>query len=413
MSIVPTRLPSAPTAPASAHWLNLKRLRVYCLATLVLLAIVAARTARYSWGLYGHPNGFDFTTFWAASRLWLEGRPLDAYSIDALTEAARHISPRFPRVGPFFYPPNFLLLLKPLAWLPSPVSYAIFALLTAGLLVTLLRRVLPMREALLPILAFPGLWLTMAQGQNACLTAALALAAFMNLQKRPVVAGICIGLLSIKPHLAILFPLALACAGMWTAFGAAAVTVVLFTGIALAVFGLGAIPPFLHGMSLASQAIAHGTLPWSQTASLFATLRLAHVPVTAAYVAQGCQALAATLAVIWVWRRSGDLAVRATALVAATCMISPYIFNYDTTWLAVPVVLYARKGLRDGWLPWEREALCIAWTYPVLGDLCGVTLHAGIGPLVFAALLALAVRRARHEESVMPGAMHAGAQPQG
>jgi hypothetical protein len=407
-------MPKASTAPsgAAAHWLNPKRLRVYCGAILLASLIYLVRCARYSQNLYGHPNGFDFTTFWAASRLWLEGRPLAAYSFDALIQAAKQISPRLPALGPFFYPPNFLLLLKPLAWLPSPVSYAVFEIVTAGILVILLRKLLPMRDALLPIIAFPGIWLTVAQGQNSCITAALALGTFMNLQKRPVLAGICIGMLSIKPHLAILFPLALACAGMWTAFIAAGVTAALFTGIALAVFGLGAIPPFMHGMSLASEAIALGRLPWNQTASLFATLRLAHAPLTAAYAAQGCQALAATAAVIRVWRRSGDLAVRATALVAATCMISPYIFNYDTTWLAAPLALYAAKGLRDGWLPWEREVLCVAWLYPALGDLCGMCLGIGIGPFMFAALLALAIRRAHHEQGTTLGAPRAHAEPQ-
>jgi alpha-1,2-mannosyltransferase len=207
-------------------------------------------------------------------------------------------------------------------------------------------------------------------------------------------------MLSIKPHLAILFPLALACAGMWTAFISAGVTAVLLTGISIAIFGLGAIPAFLHGVSAASSAIAVGALPWEQTASLFAALRAAHVPLTPAYVAQACQAIAATGAVIWTWRQSGDLAVRATALVAGTCMISPYIFNYDATWLGVPIALLTAKALRDGWLPWEREILCVAWLYPGLGDLCGYFLHAGIGPLVFASLLFVAVRRTRLEKSV-------------
>lgn len=389
---------SPKVSTSTVHWFNKARLRAYCGTILLASLIYGLRCAWHSWTLYGQPNGMDFTTFWAASRLWLDGTPLEAYSFPALVHAARHISPNLPAPGPFFYPPNFLLLLRPFALLPAPVAYVIFAVSTAAVFVVLLRKVLPMRGALLPILAFPGIWLTMTQGQNSCITAALALGALLLLNRRPILAGICIGMLSIKPHLAILFPLVLACAGMWTAFIAAGVTALLLTGISIAVFGLAAIPVFLHGVSLANSAIAIGALPWWQTASLFATLRVIHVPIAPAYVAQACQAIVAAGAVLWVWRQSDDLAVRATALVAGTCMISPYLFNYDATWLGVPIALLAAKALRDGWLPWEREILGVAWLYPGLGDLCGLFLNAGIGPVVFASLLFVAVRRARMEK---------------
>ena len=364
--------------------------------------IYTLRCAWSDWTLYGHPNGMDFTTFWAASRLWLDGRPLESYSYDALINiAARYISPNLPFLGPFFYPPTFLLLLRPLAWLPSPVAYSLFALTSAGIFVSLLRRTVSTSGALLPIVAFPGIWLTMAQGQNSCMTASLALGAFMLLNTRPILAGVCIGMLSIKPHLAVLFPLALGCAGMWSAFVAAGVTFALMTGVSIAVFGLAVIPAFLHSVAIANQLLAIDALPLAQTASLFATLRLVHVPLAPAYVAQACQALAATTVVIWVWRKTDDLAVRATALVAATCMISPYFFNYDTAWLGVPIALFTAKALRGGWLSWEREILCVAWLYPGLGDLCGISLHAGLGPLVFASLLVVAVRRTRQERRMV------------
>ncbi|MGF6608802.1 alpha-1,2-mannosyltransferase [Paraburkholderia sp. WSM4175] len=388
------------TQACGAHWLNRVRLRAYSGTILLASLIYLLRCAWHSWKLYGHPNGADFTTFWAASRLWLDGAPLDAYFYPALNHAARQISATLPAPGPFFYPPNFLLLLRPLAWLPSPVSYVVFALATAAAFVLLLRKVLPMRGALLPIIAFPGIWLTTAQGQNSCLTASLALGSLMMLEKRPVTAGICLGMLSIKPHLAILFPIALACAGMWSAFVAAGVTAVLLTCISIFVFGSAAIPAFLHALSLANHAISTGALPWGQTASLFATLRLAHVPLAPAFVAQACSAISAAGVVIWVWRQPSDSSVRATALVAGTCMVSPYIFNYDTTWLGVPVALFTAKALRDGWLRWEREILCIAWLYPGLGDLFGIFLHVGIGPLVAASLLFVSVRRTLVEKSI-------------
>jgi hypothetical protein len=382
---------------SASHWLDRARLRLYGGGILLASLIYTLRCAWYTWKLYGQPNGMDFTTFWASSRLWLDGTPLLAYSFEAMARIGREISPTLPPPGPLFYPPTFFLLLRPLALLPCAMSYVFFALGTAAVFVVLLRRILPMRSALLPILAFSGVWVNIAEGQNGCLTASFTLGGFLLLQKRPVLAGICIGMLSIKPHLAILFPIALACAGMWTAFISAGVTAIALTGLSIAVFGMGAIPAFLHNIHIANTAMAIGALPWEQTASLFAALRAAHVPSMPAYVAQACQAVVATGVVIWTWRRSGDLAVRAVTLVAGTCMISPYIYNYDAICLGVPIALYVAKGLKQGWLSGEREILCLAWLYPGLGDLFGYVLHVEMGPLVFASLLFLAVRRTRFE----------------
>ncbi|QGZ60357.1 glycosyltransferase family 87 protein [Paraburkholderia acidisoli] len=384
-------------SPPARHWLNPARLRAYSAVVLFSWAFFVVSTGWKMWRTYGQPNGMDFRTFWMASRLWLEGTPLKAYSFDALTQTAKRIQPLLPDAAPFFYPPNFLLLLRPLALVPCSVSSLAFTALTTGVFVYLVRKILPMRAALLPIFAFSGMWLNMAQGQNACLTASFALGAFLLLEKRPVLAGVCIGMLSIKPHLAILFPVALACAGMWTAFAAAAVTVVLFTGLSVVVFGPEAFPAFLQGMHLARSGLESGALPWGRMASFFATLRLVHVPVFYAYLGQACLAIVATVTVAWVWRRSTDLALRATALIAGTFMISPYLYNYDSPWLGVALAFFTAKALRDGWLRWEREIICVAWIYAPFGDLSGDFLHANFVPLVYGAVLWMAVRRVRVE----------------
>lgn len=383
-----------------AHWLNRARLRAYCATFLLACPIFVIHNAWFNWKKFGMPNGLDFATFWAAARLTIAGRPLDAWSRDALGHIALAISPKTPALAPWFYPPNFLLIVRPLGWLPCIAAYALFSLGTTWIFVRLLRRVLPMREAWLPMLGFTGLWLNIAQGQNGALTACFALGALLLLPERPVLAGICIAMLSIKPQLAILFPVALACAGMWTAFFSAAVATALFTGMAIAMFGIAAIPAFLHAMTEANHFIAQGILPWDQMASVFIALRMLHVPVGIAYAAQGLAALTALVGVAWVWRRSHHHALRATALVAGTFMVSPYIYNYDTVWLAIALALFAAHSLRTGWLKGEREVLVATWLYPVAGTVCAHYLHLVLGPFAFSALLFVAVRRARHELAV-------------
>ncbi|SAK58700.1 membrane protein [Caballeronia pedi] len=393
-----TTQPASLAREPARRWFNGWRAGAWCATALLAFQCFGfCFNARHSWAAYGHPGGWDFLTFWAASRLTLDGTPLAAYSWSAIKHVLLQLSPDIVMPGPWFYPPNFLLLVRPFALLCAPVGYALFIGLSSALFVLLIRRVLPMRSMLIWILAFPGLWLNAAQGQNACITASLALAAFLAIRTRPVLAGVFIGLLSIKPHLAILFPVALACAGMWKTFIAAAVTAVLFTTASVAVFGLDIVPEFLHGLSEANGYIASGVLPWDQTASLFATLRMAHFATGPAYVAQACQALVAVCAVAWVWRNAKSLEVRATALVAGTFMISPYIYNYDAVWLGVPLALLAARAMRDGWLRGEIAILVLAWLYPQMGDLLAKHFGFGPGPLVFASLIFVAIRRARLE----------------
>jgi alpha-1,2-mannosyltransferase len=379
---------------SAQHWLNPGRVRAYSAMVLLLSLIYALPCAWTAWKMYRQPGGFDFVSFWAASRLSLDGTPLAAYSYASIQHVAQSISPHFKPTGPWFYPPNFLLVVQPFALAPFWLAFLIFAIVTTSMFVVLLRRTVPFSESIFPILAFPGLMINVLQGQNACLTASLVLGAFLLMPKRPLLAGVCIGTMSIKPHLAILFPVALACAGMWATFIAAALTAIALTAASVAMFGTAVLPAFLHAMNQAKADLASGMLPWTEMASMFAALRVFHVATPLAYAAQACQATVATLAVGWVWRNSQELEVRATALVAGTFMVSPYVYIYDTVWLAIPIALLTAKAVRDGWLRWEREILCFAWIFPAAAEMSGYFLHAIIGPLMFAFLLFVAIRRA-------------------
>jgi len=383
-----------------AHWLNSERVRIYSATIFIALFIYEIRCACINWKLYRMPNGFDFVTLWAASHLSLEGKSLFVYSFDAMQSTAKLISSNIPTPGPWFYPPTFLLAIRPLALLPAVASYAVFAVTTTAVFVFLLRRILPMRAAWLPILGFSGLWVNFAQGQNGCVTASLGLGALLLLKRKPALAGICIGLLTIKPHLGILFPLVLACAGMWVTFIAAAITAVIFTCVSIAVYGAHTVTLFLLSLQIANTCVAQGFISWTQMASPFATLRQAHLGIAAAYAAQACFALASAAAVAWVWRNTQALETRACALVAGTFLVSPYIYNYDAVWLGIPIALLAAKGMRDGWMRGEREILFACWLYPALGDISGGLLHIEFGPFVFVPLLLIAVRRTFCEKSM-------------
>ena len=61
-------------------------------------------------------------------------------------------------------------------------------------------------------------------GQNGFLSAALFLGGVLNIDRRPILSGVLIGLLTFKPHLGVVLPFALVALGAWRVIASAAVT---------------------------------------------------------------------------------------------------------------------------------------------------------------------------------------------
>jgi hypothetical protein len=209
-----------------------------------------------------------------------------------------------------------------------------------------------------------------------------------------VLAGVFIGLVTLKPHLALLFPVALVAIGAWRALASAAVTAAAFVGLGTAVLGKATLQAFLKDLPDARMYVETGAAPWSKMPTVFSFFRTLGVPVSGAYVAHIAVALVAVAAVWYVWRRSGDWQLRSAALMAATCLVSPYLFDYDLAWLAFPIAWLAVIGMRNGWLPGEREVLVLAWLLPMLMAPVTAVVVVQPGPFVLGALLWVVVRRA-------------------
>jgi hypothetical protein len=378
------------------HWLHHARVQAYGRMAFGISALGIA-----AWFLNAHalldaqgtPLGADFITFWAASHLGLDGQAAAAYNPELLFQVERLAVPALQKRFAWFYPPSFFLLVLPLATMPYLFAYASFVLATLTPYVLIFRRILSAPLALCCLFGFPGLWVNILHGQNAFLTAALAAAALLALERRPVLAGVCIGMLAIKPHMALLFPVALLACGAWRAMLSAALTGAALLVLGTLVLGGATLTAFLDSLQLARQALEQGGLPWYKMPSLFAQLRMAGLPPLAAYGGQAIGALCAAAAVWRLWRGPTPLAVRASALMLATFLVSPYVFDYDLAWLAFPIAWLTAHGLQHGWQRGERELLLAAWLLPALGPGMARWLMIQPAPLVLAWLLLITLRR--------------------
>ncbi|WP_155804598.1 glycosyltransferase family 87 protein, partial [Magnetospirillum fulvum] len=138
---------------------------------------------------------------------------------------------------PNFYPPSFLFFVLPLSLGPFLVMAHVWIFGTLALFATLGQgRRWSGRRALV-LLAAPSTMVTMAAGQTGFLTAALLGGGLGLLRTHPVAAGVCLGLVTIKPHLALLAGVALLAARAWRAILAAALTFATLAGLSAAAFG--------------------------------------------------------------------------------------------------------------------------------------------------------------------------------
>ena len=308
----------------------------------------------------GLPLGADFITYWAASHLAQFGHPEQAYDALALLASELLVAPiKMPHTG-WYYPPQFLLVVYPLAALHYATAYLVFSV--TGLLLYLYAfSVMTQRRGILILfIAFPALFLNLLSGQNGLLTVSIAALSLYFLERRPLLAGSMMGLLCIKPQLLLLFPVVLIWSRNWRALSAFTVSSLTFAALATVALGADVWPAFLHGLSLAKTYL-ETDIPLSRMPTVFALSRQAGTSVALAYALHGLIALTALATVLTIWSRSRCMEIRGMALIAATLLISPYLFDYDLAWHALPMLWLYQLGSRNGWIAGERLVLCITW----------------------------------------------------
>lgn len=352
----------------SPHWLGRERLLLYASGVVAIYAVLALlMLLRFPHGVdaQGHSVHPDFVVFWAASKLALSGHAADAYDAARIAPVEHEALPQMQAMGEWVYPPTFLLLALPLSLLPFFWSYLVFMASTLLAYAAVLWRTAGDRAALLPALAFPAVAINLVEGQNGFLTSALFGGALLLLQARPAWAGLLIALLTIKPQLGPLLPLALLAGGHWRVLAAALIGSVFL--LALSLLALG--PASLHGFL----GVLHHFATWAagdrglllSMPTFFACFRLLGLTAPLALLLHSLVAAVVAAGTVWLWRRRSDPALCRAAVTAGTLLMSPYLLDYDLTLLAPAVAWFAVHAGRRGWRRGERELLVLAWLLPL------------------------------------------------
>jgi alpha-1,2-mannosyltransferase len=381
-----------------APWLTQGRLFGYS------TAMVAASIAVIGWVLaghggddpLGHPVGTDFVDLWTVSWALHHGREGAVYAPAALMalEQEVHGSTAF---YAWEYPPAALLIVYPLALLPYLCSLGVWLAIGLAGYLSVLWRILPRALTLWAGLAFPAVLVTITHGQNSFLTTALFGWGLLLLRQGPVSAGILFGLLTFKPQVGVLLPVALVAGGHWRTIAAAALTGIVLAAATAVLFGGTIWTDFVASAPFTRDILESGALAYYKLQSVFAAVRLFGGPLAVAYSLQGLAAVAAAAVVVWVWRGPADPEMKSAALLAATPLATPYLLDYDLMVLAPAIALVASRNFAGRALPWERTIMAATCLAVFVSRPLGLVTHFLVAPFAVAVFLGVIVARIRAE----------------
>ncbi|MBN8980043.1 MAG: DUF2029 domain-containing protein [Rhizobiales bacterium] len=327
----------------------------------------------------------DFVNVWSAGKLALQGHAAQAWDWTIQKNLQIVIlGQSYPGNFAWHYPPPFLFVAALLASVPYVAAYMAWPLISFVPFALVMRGLVGNSFGWILAAAFPVVLVNALIGQNGFLTAALIGGTLYLMPIRPVLSGICLGLLSYKPQYGILFPLVLIVAQQWTVFVTAAIVAVLMAIASCAVFGVDAWLAWWQWLPMASQAfLSEGRAPWGKMQSIFATVRYFDGTEHFAWICQWTMTALVACALVALWRSRVRYSIKAAGLATGTLLATPYLFLYDVMVLAIPVALMVRVGLASGFRRYELPALglilALLFVYPLVG-----------APTGFAATLAMA-----------------------
>lgn len=374
----------------SGAWLTRQRLTLYpmtLVAAYAAVVIVALLTATGPMDALRRPLGTDFSQVWAAGVSVLAGHPEQPFD-PALHAAAQRalFAPDTPFYG-WHYPPYFLAVAAAVALLPYVPALLLWQGVTFAGYLLVLRRILPHGLTLLLAAAFPAVLVNVGHGHNGFMTASLLGGGLLLLDRRPVLAGVLLGLLAYKPQFGLVLPVALLAGRRWTATASAAATVALMTLGTLAAFGAGSWRAFQSSLAFTRTVVLEeGSTGWEKIQSAFSAMRAVGAGVGAAYAVQGVLTGAVVLALAWLWQGRADMRLKSAALMAGTLLSTPYVLDYNMVVLGPALAFMASWELERGWHPWMASLLAGVWITPMLArSVAGHTLL----PLGLIAMVAL------------------------
>ena len=399
-------------------WLTRKRLLlwgIFCASlSIVLLTYDVVVHPMAGPDIGGQDLGKDFINYWSGGLLAVRGQPETAYDFSAYHSYLYPFFGLASRSKIYSYPPMMMLLCRPLADFSYLDAFVLWICFGMALCAWSLSRLVDWPMAALATVGTPAAFMNLLSGQNGYFTATLLIWGITLVDRRPVAAGILLGMLCYKPQMGILLPLALVAGGYWRVVAAAAACVILMIAASVIALGPDSWIDFFDRMVMERQLLQFGSGAWPRMPTVFVLMRMVGAGLPTAYLVQGISTISAAEAVVALWRGGYPLSIKSAGLVVGVFLVTPYAWDYDMVVLVFASAWLANEASKVGFLPWEKICAFALLTLPGLSILPARLLGLQIGPILLWLTMAVILRHglAYPSRSLFPTASSQGGRRQ-
>jgi alpha-1,2-mannosyltransferase len=327
----------------------------------------------------GYMVGRDFVNTWIGGQLALTGDPSAYFGPQAYNRLLGEIfGPGYPR-HIWSYPPTFLLFTWPFGLMPYMPAYILYSLIGLITYLAVASEGELNADRLLLLILSPAVIVNIWCGQTGFFEAALLIGGLVSLERRPILAGVLFGLLTIKPHFGLLLPIVLVLTGRWRMIATAGATAAVLVLAATLAFGPHVWTAYVNdAMPTQGEVIAKSFEHFmAHMPTAFMNARVAGFSIPVAIAAQALLSALAVAAVVWTFWRRRDRDLSNMLLVTVTFLATPYAFNYDMVvfgWVALKLME------RNDTEAWDYVLMLAVWATPFL------TIPAGMAGLPISVL---------------------------
>lgn len=308
----------------------------------------------------------DYVNLWAGGKLIAARDFVTLYTPATFSD---FLDTLFGPVGPhvYSYPPTAFPIADLFARLPYALSAILWLGATGAIFIVAARPWWPAAGGWIGLVVLtPAALVNLWTGHYAFVLGGLFLIAWRLIDTRPVLAGVAIGLLAIKPQFAILIPFVLLLRGEWRAIGAASLTVMVMVGATALIYGVESWIEFKTRAAGNQVSVidAQGAFFGKMSASAATAVLDAGGSWTLALGAQGALAVFGLALVTLAVRMRVATADLALLTATVTFLVLPYSITYD---LVVPMIAAWAIMVRQGVPVLDRGLATIGFVAPQIG----------------------------------------------
>lgn len=325
-----------------------------------LLALASAVRFQAPELLGQHKVLTDFDAFYIAALLGRGGRVSEAYHLASLIAAQREAYGTTSFM-PWTYPPPFTLAMQGLAALPLGAAFLLFSLGSFALYLRVLSRIAGPWLPGVVVAVTPAIILNLRTGQNGLLIAGLIGAFLLAFRDGRKVAGLPLGLLVIKPHLAVGAGLLVLLHRRWSVVLIAGAVGLVLLAISTVAYGAAVWGHFRDAVTEAAGFLAAGYYPLFRMNSIYATAHSLGAGPAAAMALQICGAVAALGTLAYAYFKGIPFNRLAALACAASVCVSPYGYDYDLAVLGVGAAFVMPEILERATTPQFLSLSALMW----------------------------------------------------